>query len=180
MRKNFAPMLFATLGYPGSGKTHFSRKFAREFHLLHLNSDRIRKSMFKKPKYNWYENQLVFGVMDAIVEEALAAGVGVIYDANSTLKEYRKHLRGVAKEHSASFFLLWFQIPATTAKKRLGIRKRCTTKVCALYHPPFPLEKFELLRAKIEEPKKTEPHIIINGADTYAKQKKVLLNALSK
>lgn len=174
------PILFATLGYPGSGKTFFSRKFAKEFHILHLNSDRIRKALFSKPKYNWYENQLVFGVMDAIVEESLATGISVIYDANSTLKEYRKHLRGIAKKYGASFFLLWFQIPVITSKRRLGVRKRCTTKICALYHPPFPLEKFEVLRAKIEEPPKSEPHVVINGTDTYAKQKKALLSAISK
>lgn len=136
--------------------------------------------MFKKPKYNWYENQLVFGVMDAIVEEALAAGVSVIYDANSTLREYRKHLRKIVKEHGASFLLLWFKTPIATAKKRLGTRKRCTTKACALYHPPIPLDVFERLRTQIQEPTAHEPYIILKGTDTYAQQKKTLLGVLSK
>lgn len=177
---NSKPILFATLGYPGSGKTYFSRKFAKDFHILHLNSDRVRKSMFKKPKYNWYENQLVFSVMDAIMEEALAAGVSVIYDANSTLREYRKRMQKTVKKHGASFFLLWFKTTIATAKKRLGTRKRCTTKSCSMYHPPIPREVFERLRTQIQEPTIREPHIILNGADTYAKQKKALLGALSE
>lgn len=174
------PLLFATLGYPGSGKTYFSRKFAKEFHILHLNSDRIRKAMFGKPKYTHYENNYLFAVMDAMTEEALAAGISVIYDANSTLREYRRRMQNTAKEHGAHFLLLWFRTPVTAAKKRIGARKRCTTKTCSLYHPPIPLEVFERLRAQIEEPTVREPHMILDGTKSYAKQKKVLLGALSK
>lgn len=174
------PILFATLGYPGSGKTFFSRKFAKEFHMLHLNSDRIRKAMFGKPKYNQYENNYLFAVMDTLAQDAIMNGVSVIYDANSSLREYRARMMQMVKKNDAGFFLLWFQTPESEAKKRLGTRKRCTQKVCQEYHPPVPIAVFNRLRIEIEEPKKNEPTIIINGTDTYAKQKKTLFDALSK
>lgn len=174
------PILFATLGYPGSGKTYFSRKFAKEFHILHLNSDRIRKAMFGKPKYNQYENNYLFAVMDALAQDAIMNGVSVIYDANSSLREYRIRMMQMVKKYGARFFLLRFQTPESVAKKRLGTRQRCTRKVCQEYHPPVPLTVFDRLRKEIEEPLSREPTIFITGTDTYAKQKKALLSAISK
>lgn len=174
------PLLFATLGYPGSGKTYFSRKFAKEFHILHLNSDRIRKAMFGKPKYNQYENNYLFAVMDALAQDAIMNGISVIYDANSSRREYRARMMQMVKKYGARFFLLRFQTPKAVAKKRLGTRMRCTRKVCQEYHPPVPLIVFDRLRKEIEEPSSKEPTIIITGTDTYAKQKKALLSALSK
>src|SRR3989338_1363970 len=114
------PILFATLGYPGSGKTFFSRKFSKEFHVLHLNSDRIRKAMFKKPKYNQYENNYLFTVMDVLAEDALKNGISVIYDANSSLREYRDRMMQTVNKYDARFFLLRFQTPESVARKRLG------------------------------------------------------------
>jgi len=173
------PILFATLGFPGSGKTYFSRKFAKEFHILHLNSDRIRKALFPKPKYTQWEHDIVFPLMDMLAEEALGSGISVIFDANSTRRIYRRHMQKMAKKLGASFFLLKFQIPISIAKERLGTRKRCTRKVCQDYHPPVPAEVFERLRKTIEEPTAKEPTIFITGTDTYAKQKKAVISAVN-
>lgn len=173
------PILFATLGYPGSGKTYFSRKFSKEFHVLHLNSDRIRKSMFKKPKYTQYENNYLFAVIDAIAEEAISSGLSVIYDANSSLREYRIRMQKMAKKYKARFFLLRFKTPENVAIKRLGIRDRCRTKSCSFYHPPIPISEFHRLKAQIEEPPKSEPHIIIDGTMTYTQQKKAVLTRIA-
>ncbi len=173
------PILFATLGYPGSGKTYFSRKFAKEFHLLHLNSDRIRKAMFGKPKYNQYENNYLFAVMDALAQDAIMNDISVIYDANSSRREYRIRMLQMVKKYDALFFLLRFQTPEVVAKERLGTRKRCTRKVCQDYHPPVPVAVFERLRKEIEEPKKSEPHIIIDGTMTYAQQKKSVITRIA-
>lgn len=174
------PILFATLGYPGSGKTYFSRKFAKEFHILHLNSDRIRKAMFGKPKYNQYENNYLFAVMDALAQDAIMSGISVIYDANSSRREYRVRMMQMVKKYNARFFLLRFQTPEAVAKRRLGTRKRCTRKVCQEYHPPVPLVVFDRLRKEIEEPSSKEPTIFITGTETYAKQKKTVLNRIVK
>lgn len=171
--------LFATLGYPGSGKTYFSRKFSKEFHILHLNSDRIRKAMFGKPQYNQYENQTLFRVIDELVEEALSSGISVMYDTNAVKREYRVLLEKIAKKYRAQFFLLWFRASLSVSRERIGARKKCRTKTCSLYHPPVPLAVLNRLRKEIEEPTKKEPTIVINGSDTYALQKKAILGVLS-
>ncbi len=172
------PILFATLGFPGSGKTYFSRKFAKEFHILHLNSDRIRKALFKKPQYSQYEHHFVFTTMDTIAEEALMNGISVIYDANSNLREYRTRMMEMVKKYNARFFLLRFQTSESVAKKRLGTRKRCTRKVCQDYHPPIPMKEFFRLKDQMEEPTADEPTIYIKGTDTYAKQRKSVIEKI--
>ncbi|MBI4600080.1 ATP-binding protein [Candidatus Uhrbacteria bacterium] len=172
------PILFATLGFPGSGKTYFSRKFSKEFHILHLNSDRIRKAMFKEPKYTQYENNYLFATMDALAEDALRNGISVIYDANSSLRIYRKRMIQMVKSYGARFFLLRFQTPVSVAKKRLGTRKRCTRKVCQDFHPPIPMKELFRLKDQIEEPTSNEPTIFIIGTDTYARQRNAVIGAL--
>jgi len=178
MKKNDQPILFATLGLPGSGKTTFSRKFAKEFHFLYLNSDRIRRALFIKPKYTKAEHDLVFPAMDALAEDALKNGISIIYDANSTKRAYRRAMMQTAKKYGARFFLLTFDISVVTAKKRLDIRRRCTSNMCKDYHPPAPHAILERLKTSIEKPTKKEPTIFIQGTSTYAQQKKEVLRFL--
>jgi predicted kinase len=173
------PILFATLGLPGAGKTTFARKFSKEFNLLHLNSDRIRRALFVKPKYTKVEHDLVFPAMDALAEDALKNGISVLYDANSTKRAYRKNMIQTAKKYHTQFFLLYFDIPVAAAKKRLDIRRRCTSRVCRDYHPPLPMKDFVRLKGVLEEPTAKEPTIYIHGTDTYARQKNTVLTSLS-
>ncbi len=168
------PILFATLGLPGAGKTTFCRKFAKEFHILHLNTDRIRRALFGKPKYTQHEHDIVFPVMDALAEDALANGISVLYDANSTRVEYRTTMMQMGEKHHARYFLLRFVTPESVAKKRLGTRKRCTRKVCQDYHPSIPMKDFLRVKDRIEEPTAKEPTIYIQGTDTFAKQRKIV------
>lgn len=180
MIKKNKPILFATLGLPGAGKTTFCRKFARELHLVYLNSDRIRKAMFGKPKYTQLEHDLVYPVMDALAEDALVNGLSVIYDANSSRYHYREALMSISKKCRVRFFLLRFQTPEAVAKKRLATRKRCTSKICQDYHPPVPIKDFIRIKNSLEEPTSKEPTVYINGTDIYAKQKKTVLERLSQ
>ncbi len=52
-------ILITTFGYPGSGKTYFSERLAKEFNLFHLNSDKIRSEIFIKPNYSDEEHKAV-------------------------------------------------------------------------------------------------------------------------
>lgn len=142
---------------------------------MHLNSDRMRRAMFGKPKYTQVEHDLVYPVMDALAEDALKNGLSVIYDSNSTRRQYRAELMAIAKQCHAHFFLLRFLTDESVAKKRLGTRQRCTSKICQDFHPPIPMKDFLRVKDSLEEPTEDEPTIYIKGTDTYAKQRKVVL-----
>lgn len=133
--------------------------------------------MFGKPKYTQVEHDCVYPVMDALAEDALMNGLSVIYDANSSRYQYREALMHIARQCRARFFLLRFQIPEAVAKKRLGTRKRCTSKVCRDYHPPVPIKDFIRIKNTLEEPTAKEPTIYIQGTDAYAKQRRAVLSA---
>lgn len=65
------PILFTTLGYTGSGKTFFARRFARDFGLFHFNSDRVRSEIYSVEKHMREEDNTVLRVMDFIADELL-------------------------------------------------------------------------------------------------------------
>lgn len=175
--KKEKPILLATLGFPGSGKTFFARRFAKEYHIFHLNSDRVRLEIFPKPKYNQKENDAVFRAMDFIAEELLSLGVSVLYDANSTKRAYRRRFQQTAKHYKADFLLLWFQTSVDDALRRVEKRKKLKSEFLKKYHLPLRQSVFFRLRNAIEEPQK-EPFVTIDGMQSYKEQKNTVLKAL--
>lgn len=177
--KKSKPILFATLGFPGSGKTYFAMRFAKDFGVFHLNSDRIRAEIFLKPKYTLQENKAVFRIMNLIAEELLMRGISVIYDANSTKRIYRKRLELMAKRQKAKYLLLWFQTPVGIALKRIRVRKELKSKLMRIYNKSIGDWVLFRIKKSIEEPKK-EPHVIINGERPYKEQRKEVFKFLNK
>ncbi len=164
------PTLFATLGFPGSGKTYFSERFAKEFKLFHLNSDRLRLDMIENPKYTSQEHRQVFTVMDYITDHLLAAGISVIYDANSTKRAYRNRLRKIARINKANYLLIHIKTPVATAEKRLEKRKLIKSSAKQKYYRPIEKEVLHGIRKETEEPLPTEPHVVIDGLKRYKDQ----------
>jgi hypothetical protein len=172
------PVLFATLGHPGSGKTFFSRRFSKDFGLFHLNSDWLRSEIFPKPSYSAAENAAVFRIMDFIAEELLRCGVSVIYDANSTKRAYRKHLRQIAKKRKADYLLLWFKTPVELALKRIRKRNMLKSESMKRYHKAIDDSVLFEIRNEEEEPHK-EPYIVLE-AESYQKQRESVVKFLRK
>ena len=159
--------LFTTLGFPGSGKTYFARRFARQFKIEHLNSDKVRSELFKKPKYTQKEHDVVFDEMDRRAEKLLSEGKSVIYDANHIKRVFRRKYQAMAKKHKARYLLLWFRVPVNVAIRRTARRK------------PF-FDKWVVLRMRkaTEPPAKSEPHVIIDGEKPYKEQVKFVIDIL--
>jgi len=66
---NKKPMILATLGHPGSGKTYFSERLAEERGYFHLSADKLRLMMFEKPTYKKEEHLKLYGFIDGLVFE---------------------------------------------------------------------------------------------------------------
>ncbi|MDX9913995.1 MAG: ATP-binding protein [Candidatus Moranbacteria bacterium] len=170
------PILFTTLGYPGSGKTFFSRRFAKDLRLFHLNSDRLRLEIFPNPNYTTPEHATVFRTMDFLTDELLQRGVSVIYDANSTKRIYRKRLQDIAKKRKADYVLLWFKTPTEVALKRIEKRSNLKSELMKRYHRTIDDEVLFGIKAEEEIPNK-ERHIVL-GVGSYKKQKELVMNFL--
>lgn len=171
--RNKKPILIATLGYPGSGKTFFSRRFAKEFDFFHLNSDFLRSEIFPKPNYSKEENISVLRTRNFITEELLRKGINVIYDANLTKKIYRKDLQRIARRQKADYLLLWFKTPVEMALSRIKKRRGYKSELMKRYH--IALDENILFKIKNEEEYPTKEPYVILEVGSYRKQKEIVL-----
>src|SRR5688572_25518988 len=93
------PLLIMLYGYPGSGKTFFSRQLTEQLQAAHVHGDRIRGELFEKPRYDKEENDVIEQLMDYMTGEFLAAGLSVVYDINAMRNSQRRTLRDLARKH---------------------------------------------------------------------------------
>ncbi len=154
------PTLIATLGLPGSGKSYFAERLAKDLHFAHLRSDEIRLQINPKPTYTNEEHKVVFGLMDFLTLKLLSTGVSVIYDANVNKHIHRQNLRGIAGEQDAKFVLIYIDTPLEIAIKRAKTRE---------FHP-IDQDVVESLHKEMEYMPEEEK-VTINGLESYEKQR---------
>lgn len=173
------PVLLVTLGFPGPGKTYFSRRFARDFNLAHLNSDFIRSELFINPEYTLTENKILFRAVDFIADQLLSQGISVIYDANLTKKIYRQRLYKITRDHQIRSLLLWFQTPVETARRRLAKRVNDGSKSQRRFQVYVNDEVLNRIKDEEEHPTNRENHVAVDGTLPYQKQKEIVEEYLS-
>ncbi len=172
------PILITTLGFPGSGKTYFSERLAKEENFFHINSDKIRFTLFENPTFSREEHGSVFRIMDSITESLLKIGVSVVYDANLNFRIHRKKLESLAKKNKANYCLVWLQTDVSVAEKRLGKRALLKSKHKKLMYRPLELKVLHDLKNEMQEPINKEPHVIIDGHLPFSKQISILRKKL--
>lgn len=162
------PILIATLGFPGSGKTYFSERLAKRKNFLHLNSDKVRLTLFKDPQYTVGEHLLLAKIMDLMAEEVLKASRSVIYDVNFNKRAHRLRLQKLAKRAGAKYVLVWLKTDIKKAESR--ILKRVKRKTKTNLYRPINLDILHKMRKELEEPVKDERYILIDGHSSFRKQ----------
>lgn len=120
------PLIIVFLGFPGSGKTYFSRRLAEKLQAVTLNSDAMRLAMFgslekideirRADNARLYED--VFGAMDYAARQVLLAGHSVVYDAQQTKRENRRGIERIAADTGAIPVLVWIKTSREVALKR--------------------------------------------------------------
>lgn len=163
------PSLIATMGYPGSGKTYFSEKLAQQEGFVHLNADRERLRLFKKPQYTKKEHLALSEAMDHIAEELLLQGKSIVYDVNFSRRIHRERVRAIAERAKANYRLVHLVTSEPIALERLKVRGRDNTQDAELYRP-IDLEIFHRMKNQVEEPDMSEPVIKIDGEASFKEQ----------
>jgi predicted kinase len=170
------PTLIMLYGFPGSGKTYFSRQLSEEVQAAHVQGDRIRFELFENPRYDKQENEVINHLMNYMTEEFLSAGISVIYDANSMRFAQRRALRDLARRSKASHALIWLQIDADSALARVTNRDR--RKTDDKYAAPIDRKTFDALTNQMQNPNTTEDYIVISGKHTFPTQRSAVMKRL--
>jgi predicted kinase len=116
------PILVVLSGLPGTGKTHFARELTRRVPFIVLESDRVRKLLVARPKYTPGEHSRVFEVCHLLLEEYLAAGRRVLFDATNLTESFRRPLYSISDRLSVPLCLVRFTAPWETIRRRLAER----------------------------------------------------------
>lgn len=163
------PYLIATMGYPGSGKTHFSENLALREGYVHLNADRERFRLFKNPQYTKEEHLALSKAMDRAAEELLLQGKNVIYDVNFNRRMHRERVRAIAERTNAEYRLVHVVTSESVALERLKVRGKNGSQDSELYRP-IDLEIFHRMKDQVEEPGAMESVIWLDGKATFEQQ----------
>ena len=170
------PTLLMLYGFPGSGKSFFSRQFCEDIHAAHIQSERIRYELFDEPRYDKQENEIISHLMDYMSEEFLQAGVSVLYDMNASTMNRRRILRDLARKAKAEHAMIWFQIDLESAFIRAA--KRDKRKTDDKYSKDIDRNAFEDLTARMQNPTRTEDFMVISGKHTYQTQRSAVIKKL--
>ncbi len=163
-----SPVLVLLYGFPGSGKTYFSRQFSIEVQAAHLEEDRIRHELFEKPRFTQQENYALGRIMEYMAGEFLDAGISVVYDTNAMRVAQRRNLRDMARKHKSGVITVWFQVDPDTAYIRNAKRDRrkADDRFAAGYGP----DSFRELASHMQHPELTEDFIVISGKHSFPSQ----------
>lgn len=169
------PLLVLLYGYPGSGKTYFSNQLCDAIGAAHLHDDKVRSELFKKPKFDDNENEIIDHIMRYMTQEFLRTGVSVVYDMNAAKTAQRRELREIASKSKAKSVLIWLQIDTDSAMARLKTRDmRKADDKLAKHHTK---QSFEAVAGAMQNPGH-EDYMVISGKHTFNSQKSAVFKKL--
>ena len=163
------PTLHLLMGLPGAGKTTFAKHLEHITGAQRLSSDEVRLKLFPRPCFSQDEHDHLYHDLDLEVEDSLASGKSVIYDANLNRRQHRQEKYTLAKKYDATVILWWIQAPEPLAMKRRVDEQNHLL----LPEGETPQRMFERIAAILEAPDSAEPHTIVNGTiitDDYVRE----------
>ena len=114
--------LVALSGLPGTGKSHFARELTKQLTFRVLESDRVRKLLVAKPQYTGEEHSRVFAVCHLLIEDCLAQGRRVLFDATNLTEAFRRPLHLICQRLSVPLILVWLTASQDIVRARLKER----------------------------------------------------------
>lgn len=169
------PLLILLYGFPGSGKTYFSRQLCEHLQAAHVHGDRIRTELFETPRYDREENEVISHLMDYMTGEFLHAGVSVVHDTNAMRLAQRRQLRDMARKAGAETILIWFQVDVESAFLRANKRDR--RRADDKYSPAIDRPTFDRLTNGMQNPH-NEDYLVISGKHVFATQISAVLKRM--
>lgn len=168
------PFLIAVSGLPGTGKSYLCRELLKTLPAVIVESDAIRKTIFRSPAYSFRESNYLFRTIHSIIEELLSRGISVILDATNLTEKNRGYLHTIADRLEVKLILVKVTAPPAVVRKRLEERKKGR-----LNKSDADLAVYEKMLLTAEEIRRK--HFTVNTAqDISAAVAKIVREAMSK
>lgn len=152
--------LYLMVGYPGAGKTTAARLIRELTGAVHIWADEERANMFRSPDHSWEESQKLYKVLNARVEQLLAGGISVIFDANFNFYRNRQKLRGLAQAAGAGCKIIWLQVSEPLAYERAV---EAAADQPTRFFGNMPHDHFKRVSGNLQRPRDDEHPIILDG-----------------
>jgi predicted kinase len=115
------PVLYLTVGLPGSGKTTWARRLAAEKRILRLTPDEWMAPMFRDSDADG-RRDILEGRMIWVAHEVLASGSSVVLDFGCWSPEERYAIRAIGESTGADFVLQHLRIDERERRARAALR----------------------------------------------------------
>lgn len=110
--------LYITVGIPGSGKSTYSKEFARENNIKYLSSDELR-AKFGTGEEDQSVTSKVFSYIKTEIDRSLKDKESVLIDSTAISKKNRRDFIDIAKKYDyVDVIALVFWIEKEVAKSR--------------------------------------------------------------
>jgi len=167
------PIIVLGAGLPGVGRSTRLKILAKKIKAKVLDSDIIRKEIFKKLDYRQKAKLKVYQEMMKRAEKILKSGQSVILDATFSKKIYQQLAINLAKRLKVNYFLIEFYCSDKIAKQRL--LKRAKEKSVS----QADWQVYQKIKKEFEPIEKGKNYLKINTAQTPRQCVKKILNCLN-
>jgi|CXWL01.1.fsa_nt_gi predicted kinase len=115
-------IVYLLIGFQGSGKSVWANENAGQLEAEVISSDEIRNE-FEAQGKEAMNNEQVFAILNARLEELLRAGRKVILDATHARRAWRVDSLKIARQHGATVVGVWFDVPLAVCRQRNARRQ---------------------------------------------------------
>lgn len=112
-------MILIVFGLPATGKSYLSKRAAKEFGAIHLNTDIIRKEINKQGQYDEQSKELVYSQMMKEMIRHAQNKEHVIVDGTFHKKNRRDQFGWEARKHAQDVYFVETRASENTIRQRL-------------------------------------------------------------
>lgn len=157
--KKIQPRALLVFGAPCSGKSTFSKKFAKRFNLAFFDLEELQSKYHLSRK-----------VILVFIEQIAKTGQTVLIEGCLNTEKDREEVRMVLRAAGYATSTIWIQTDIATIRSRLKARYKNVEEAKNTY---------ESMVAALEAPSEAEQPIILSGKHTFETQVKHVLAGLA-
>jgi predicted kinase len=150
------------VGPPGTGKSRLARRLGAELDAQIVESDRVRKQLFREPRYTGGEHAAVYGWCHTVLRSALVVGRSVIFDATNLEDRVRRRVYDIADDCGARLAIIWVTCPPSVVQERMLRRQQRAEE-----DDVSDADWFVFLQMRRRTEPIRRPHTVINTAAGY-------------